>query len=140
MTRGAVAAGAGEEVRDLASAAVLGLVRSAQSENPGRIVLVDLDEDAASLRALAAAVESGEPQLALRAGAAFAPRLARVATAVEAAPLELDPQGTVLVTGATGTLGGLFARHLVTEYGARRLLLVSRRGEAAEARRSWPPS
>ncbi|MER6076371.1 beta-ketoacyl reductase, partial [Streptomyces sp. NPDC001817] len=37
----------------------------------------------------------------------------------------------VLVTGATGTLGGLFARHLVSEYGVRRLLLTSRRGEQA---------
>ncbi|WP_190127228.1 beta-ketoacyl reductase, partial [Streptomyces inusitatus] len=42
------------------------------------------------------------------------------------------PAGTVLVTGASGTLGGLFARHLVVERGVRRLLLVSRRGGAAE--------
>uniref|UniRef100_UPI000560DAAC beta-ketoacyl reductase n=1 Tax=Streptomyces hygroscopicus TaxID=1912 RepID=UPI000560DAAC len=40
--------------------------------------------------------------------------------------------GTVLVTGATGVLGGLVARHLVVEHGVRRLLLVSRRGAAAE--------
>ncbi|MEU2064903.1 SDR family NAD(P)-dependent oxidoreductase [Streptomyces sp. NPDC013455] len=46
-------------------------------------------------------------------------------------PAALDPAGTVLVTGATGALGGLVARHLVTEHGARRLLLVSRRGPAA---------
>ncbi|WP_042374973.1 type I polyketide synthase, partial [Streptacidiphilus neutrinimicus] len=130
VTRGAVAAGDGEDVRDLASAAVWGLVRSAQSENPGRIVLVDLDEDAASPAVLAAAVDSGEPQLALRAGAAFAPRLARVPAGEGDAP-ELDPEGTVLLTGATGALGGLFARHLVTAYGARRLLLVSRRGAEA---------
>ncbi|WP_344641639.1 polyketide synthase dehydratase domain-containing protein, partial [Kitasatospora cystarginea] len=125
VTRGAVATGGEETVSDLASAAVWGLLRSAQSENPGRIVLVDLDEDPASLGLLSGAVESGEPQLALRAGAAFAPRLARVPAVAEAEPLVLDPEGTVLVTGATGTLGALFARHLVTEYGARRLLLVS---------------
>ncbi|MFF1506448.1 SDR family NAD(P)-dependent oxidoreductase [Streptomyces sp. NPDC058326] len=46
-------------------------------------------------------------------------------------PPSLDPDGTVLVTGATGALGGLVARHLVTEHGARRLLLVSRRGPDA---------
>ncbi|MFK0229425.1 SDR family NAD(P)-dependent oxidoreductase [Streptomyces sp. NPDC090303] len=46
-------------------------------------------------------------------------------------PAALDPDGTVLVTGATGALGGLVARHLVTEHGARRLLLVSRRGPDA---------
>ncbi|WP_042429513.1 type I polyketide synthase, partial [Streptacidiphilus anmyonensis] len=131
VTRGAVAAGDGEDVRDLASAAVWGLVRSAQAENPGRIVLVDLDQDAASQTALAAAVDSGEPQLALRAGAALAPRLARVPLAAEESLPAVDPEGTVLVTGATGSLGGLVARHLVTAYGARRLLLVSRRGADA---------
>ncbi|MEK9524688.1 SDR family NAD(P)-dependent oxidoreductase [Streptomyces venezuelae] len=46
-------------------------------------------------------------------------------------PPALDPDGTVLVTGATGALGGLVARHLVAEHGARRLLLVSRRGAEA---------
>ncbi|MFC9394678.1 type I polyketide synthase [Streptomyces sp. NPDC057027] len=46
-------------------------------------------------------------------------------------PAALDPEGTVLITGATGALGGLVARHLVTEHGARRLLLVSRRGAEA---------
>ncbi|WP_443054932.1 SDR family NAD(P)-dependent oxidoreductase [Streptomyces sp. NBC_00691] len=50
-------------------------------------------------------------------------------------PPALDPDGTVLVTGATGALGGLVSRHLVTEHGARRLLLVSRRGpDAPDAR------
>ncbi|MYU20161.1 SDR family NAD(P)-dependent oxidoreductase, partial [Streptomyces sp. SID8361] len=38
---------------------------------------------------------------------------------------------TVLVTGASGTLGALFARHLVAERGVRQLLLVSRRGDQA---------
>ncbi|MFI5582090.1 SDR family NAD(P)-dependent oxidoreductase [Streptomyces sp. NPDC051822] len=46
-------------------------------------------------------------------------------------PTAIDPDGTVLVTGATGALGGLVARHLVTGHGARRLLLVSRRGADA---------
>uniref|UniRef100_UPI0011B0BD41 type I polyketide synthase n=1 Tax=Amycolatopsis sp. CA-128772 TaxID=2073159 RepID=UPI0011B0BD41 len=46
-------------------------------------------------------------------------------------PRKPDPDGTVLVTGGTGTLGGLLARHLVTTHGVRNLLLVSRRGLAA---------
>ena len=40
--------------------------------------------------------------------------------------------GTVLVTGGTGGLGGLVAEHLVSEHGVRRLLLASRRGLGAE--------
>ncbi|MGK5533901.1 SDR family NAD(P)-dependent oxidoreductase, partial [Streptomyces sp. URMC 129] len=47
-------------------------------------------------------------------------------------PFAADPDGTVLITGGTGVLGALVARHLVTEHGARRLLLVSRRGPDAE--------
>ncbi|MGW0917270.1 SDR family NAD(P)-dependent oxidoreductase, partial [Streptomyces sp. NPDC002784] len=43
-------------------------------------------------------------------------------------PVPVDPDGTVLVTGGTGTLGALLARHLVTAYGVRNLLLTSRRG------------
>ncbi|MFD9129518.1 SDR family NAD(P)-dependent oxidoreductase, partial [Kitasatospora sp. NPDC059571] len=114
---------------DLAAAAVLGLLRSAQSENPGRIVLVDQDGDA-EVGLLQRVLACGEPQVALRGGVALVPRLARAAAGEGSAPV-LEPEGTVLVTGATGTLGALFSRHLVTDYGARRLLLVSRRGEAA---------
>ncbi|MBB5940352.1 NADPH:quinone reductase-like Zn-dependent oxidoreductase/acyl carrier protein [Streptomyces zagrosensis] len=47
-------------------------------------------------------------------------------------PAPLDPEGTVLVTGGTGGLGALFTRHLVTRHGMRNLLLVSRRGPAAD--------
>ncbi len=50
-------------------------------------------------------------------------------------PAPLGCDGTVLVTGGTGVLGGLVARHLAAEHGVRHLLLVSRRGEAAEGAR-----
>ena len=70
-THGAVAV-AGEDVTDLAGAAVWGMVRSAQSENPGRILLVDAD---APLD-LPALTGSGEPQLVIRTGNAYAARLA----------------------------------------------------------------
>ncbi|MFI0817943.1 type I polyketide synthase [Streptomyces sp. NPDC021098] len=130
VTRGAVAVAADEPVADPAGAAVWGLLRSAQSENPGRFVLVDMDGLDESARALPAAVASGEPQLALRAGVVSTPRLSRVAVAADDAR-GLDPEGTVLVTGASGSLGGLVARHLVAERGVRRLLLVSRRGDQA---------
>ncbi|MEU5249906.1 type I polyketide synthase, partial [Streptomyces asoensis] len=46
-------------------------------------------------------------------------------------PRPPDPDGTVLVTGGTGTLGGILARHLVTAHGARHLLLAGRRGPQA---------
>ncbi|MFF7251561.1 type I polyketide synthase [Embleya sp. NPDC008237] len=127
LTHGAVAL-EGETVTDLAGAAVWGLVRSAQSEEPGRIVLLDGDR-----ADVAPALDSGEPQVVIRAGVVHAARLARVAMAEQAAttaPFHSD--GEVLITGGTGTLGALFARHLVTRYGVRRLVLTSRRGPAAE--------
>nr|WP_051767657.1 type I polyketide synthase [Amycolatopsis vancoresmycina] len=118
-TTGAVSAD-GEDVTDLAAAAVTGLVRSAQTENPGRFVLLDAGEVPAEL-------PLGEPQLALRSGTWRAPRLAR-ASIVDNTPDWGD--GAVLITGASGLLGGLVARHLVTGHGVRRLLLLSRREPA----------
>ena len=47
-------------------------------------------------------------------------------------PRAIDPERTVLITGATGGLGALIARHLVEHHGARHLLLVSRSGPEAE--------
>ncbi|MGK3205768.1 SDR family NAD(P)-dependent oxidoreductase [Amycolatopsis sp. MEPSY49] len=128
VTRGAVATEA-EENPDPVGAAVAGLVRSAQAEHPGRITLVDLGAGTPAGRTLAAVAASDEPQVALRAGAVLVPRLAKAADAV-AAPV-WDPEGTVLVTGATGALGSAVARHLVAEHGVRHLLLVSRRGADA---------
>jgi acyl transferase domain-containing protein/acyl carrier protein len=126
VTKGAVATGAQEGVSDLVHAAVWGLIRSAESENPGRFLLVDLDDS--SYHALPGALAGPEAQLALRDGTASVQRLRLVDAARPADRPRLDPGGTVLVTGANGALGGLVSRHLVAEYGVRRLLLVSRSG------------
>ncbi|MFJ3799763.1 type I polyketide synthase [Streptomyces sp. NPDC090088] len=130
VTHGAVATGPGDPAPDPVAAAVWGLLRSAQTENPDRIVLADLDGTPESEAALASAVAGGEPQIALRGGAVHVPRLA-VAPGAVAPAADWNPDGTVLVTGGTGTLGALIARHLVTERGVRHLLLTSRRGEDA---------
>ncbi|WP_209469179.1 type I polyketide synthase, partial [Streptomyces iranensis] len=120
------------EVTDPICAAVWGLVRSAQSEAPDRLVLVAMDEDDASGALLPTALATGEPQIAITAGVASVPRLVRATPNEEKPPRGLDPTGTVLITGGTGALGRVFARHLAAEYGVRNLLLVSRRGGAAE--------
>ncbi|MBB5937003.1 type I polyketide synthase [Streptomyces zagrosensis] len=212
-TAGAVATRPGEDVTALGAAPVWGLVRSVQSEHPGRITLVDL-EPASGDELLPAAVASGEPQLAVRDGQLFVPRVVRSDTWTGAAlppappsrgiamsagtatrsrggdgngggdggsggnggdlpggempangmgsvvgasatcgsvaggtgpvggsPLgrsasaALDPEGTVLITGGTGGLGSLVARHLVTAHGVRHLMLASRRGHDAPGAR-----
>ena len=71
-TRGAVAV-AGEDVTDLAGAAVWGLVRSAQTEHPGRIVLVDSDVPLDDTT-IAAALAAGEPQVLRREGQVYTAR------------------------------------------------------------------
>ncbi len=131
VTRGAVAA-TRDEQPDPASASVWGLVRSAQSEHPDRFVLVNIDGGDAAWSALPALLATGEPQLALRERTARAPRLSRLPAQEETTVLTLDPEGTVLITGGTGGLGTQLARHLVTERGARHLLLASRRGAQSE--------
>ncbi|MFH7600062.1 type I polyketide synthase, partial [Streptomyces racemochromogenes] len=132
-TRGAVPAGDGA-VDDPAGAAVWGLVRVAQVENPDRIVLIDTDpaSEAGAEPVLGAVLAAGEPQVAVRAGVLSAPRLTRTAAQVPDVPAVFAPGGTVLITGGTGSLGALVARHLVARHGVRHLLLASRRGPAAE--------
>ncbi|MFC7388444.1 acyltransferase domain-containing protein, partial [Sphaerisporangium rhizosphaerae] len=149
VTRGAVAVADGE-VPDPAQAAVWGLVRAAQAEEPGRITLIDLDPDDVSLEdaqvaaasddasdaqaakrakaaEAAAVLRSGEPQVALRGDRLLTPRLERARLGEE--PVAAWPvDGTTLITGGTGGLGALMARHLVAVHGVRHLLLVSRRG------------
>ncbi|MHC3412658.1 SDR family NAD(P)-dependent oxidoreductase, partial [Streptomyces sp. DT17] len=205
LTRGAVAARDGDRVPDLPGSAVWGLLRSAQSEHPGRFLLIDEDTDGdigedadentdqeidpdteqdteqvteqvteqnprrgadpapasdttptldttptpeaaptsevasapgtadTALASVAALAAVGEPQLALRGGLPYAPRLTRVArtddTTVPRAPF--DQAGTVLITGGTGMLGSRVARHLAAEHGVRHLLLASRSGPDA---------
>ncbi|MFF1465877.1 SDR family NAD(P)-dependent oxidoreductase, partial [Streptomyces sp. NPDC058330] len=155
ITRGGVAAAHGEGVVDPAAASALGLLRSAQSENPGRLVLVDLaataEEPAATaaaehlsaaataerqqIAALPTVIATGEPDLALRGGSVLGRRLARPS----GAPASVEhPEGpstgsprSLLVTGGTGTLGGLVARHLVATGRADGVVLTSRSGPGA---------
>ncbi|WP_232329676.1 type I polyketide synthase, partial [Nocardia violaceofusca] len=133
VTRNAVAVNDSETV-NLAQAPVWGLVRAAQAEHPDRFHLLDLDDPDGShetrapmaVASLSAAV-TGEPEVAVRGAVVSVPRLTRhpAGDAVRLQP------GTVLVTGGTGGLGALLARHLVVNHGVTHLLLVSRRGLAA---------
>ncbi|MEU6312066.1 type I polyketide synthase, partial [Streptomyces sp. NPDC047014] len=118
------------EAPDLAQAAAWGLLGSAVTEHPGRIVLVDLDDSPRSGEALRRAVASDEPRIALRDGVATVPRLVRAGVA-DAPAQGIDRDGTALITGGTGTLGALLAHHLVTHHGVTRLLLTSRQGPHA---------
>ncbi|WSM09416.1 SDR family NAD(P)-dependent oxidoreductase [Streptomyces sp. NBC_01716] len=122
---------------DLAHTSAWGLVRAAHSEDPERFALLDTDSD--DTETIARAVASGEGDLRIQDQEILVPRLARVPAAPDgdiAADTDKPADGaspwarpgTVLITGGTGGLGALVARHLVTEHGVRDLLLTSRRG------------
>nr|WP_209310855.1 type I polyketide synthase [Streptomyces spiramenti] len=137
VTRGAIAATAGDTVPALAHAPLWGMLRAAQLEQPGRFGLLDLGEQpgtdgptALPVPDLLRAAGSDEPAVAVREGRVLVARMAVADDTTDTAPA-FAPEGTVLVTGGTGALGALIARHLVTEHGVRHLLLTSRRGADA---------
>ncbi|MFK3985706.1 type I polyketide synthase [Micromonospora sp. NPDC050397] len=125
-TDGAVAADPGDTVPGLAAAALWGLVRSAQSEHPGRLTIVD----APATDRIPDVLRAGHPQAAVRGERILLPRIAR--HPVPERDLPDLTAGTVVLTGATGTLGRLVARHLVAAHGVRDLLLLSRSGGGAD--------
>ncbi|MEU1708807.1 SDR family NAD(P)-dependent oxidoreductase [Streptomyces sp. NPDC005706] len=138
VTRGAVAAADGDRVPAYAQSVLWGLVRSARAEHPHLgLTLLDLDDDGLdpgpALRA--AAGLPGEPELAWRETELLAPRLVRARPGRTGRGVEPDPgragvpptDGTVLVTGGLGAVGGHIAR-LLAERGVPRLLLTARGG------------
>ncbi|MFF9691156.1 SDR family NAD(P)-dependent oxidoreductase [Streptomyces sp. NPDC014623] len=140
VTQGAVMTDGQSGGSDPAQAAVWGMLRTAQTEYPGRLLLVDVDGDPASVDGLAALLTDGEPQIAVRAGKAHAPRLVTAAagtSAQEAAGALPAGSGTawatasLLVTGAGGVVGSALARHAVRTHGVGHVVLLSRRGERA---------
>ncbi len=127
VTDGAMAAADGE-APNLDQAALVGMINSAQSEHPGRFGVIDLDTAETSRASLYKALTSDEPRLAIRDGSLYAPRFVRLKPTEQESPELFDPDGTILITGGTGGLGALVARHLITDRGASSLLLVSRSG------------
>jgi acyl transferase domain-containing protein/acyl-CoA synthetase (AMP-forming)/AMP-acid ligase II/thioesterase domain-containing protein len=110
------------------SAAVTGLARVAVAEYPGQVSVVHLDEGPGSPDMLPAAIRAAanHSEIQVVNGEMGTPRLTRVTANNNAAGPKLS-QGTVLITGGTGALGRLLARHLVEAYGVKHLLLISRR-------------
>jgi acyl transferase domain-containing protein/acyl carrier protein len=135
ITRGAVAAVAGEPV-DPATAALWGLVASAQAEYPGRFSLLDVEAGAGPGRGFAAApaLSATEPKQAIRDGRTVVPRLAPLAPAGDGEPAAIDPDRTVLVCDGEERLGAAIAAHLVESLGVRHVLLVEA-GDAGDRER-----
>ena len=133
VTRGAVSVDDDAQVTDLAQAAVWGLGRVAALELPqqwgGLIDLPENLDERAARRLAGALVDAGdEDQIAIRTSGVFGRRLV---PAPDADPSDVpDPDGTVLITGGTGALGGHVARDLAAR-GVPRLVLLSRRGADA---------
>ncbi|MEU4898953.1 SDR family NAD(P)-dependent oxidoreductase, partial [Streptomyces sp. NPDC044780] len=113
---------------DPAQEALGGLVRTAETEHPGRVALIEADEITPA--AIAAGLAAGdEPHVRVADGTARAARLRRVAAATGTSPLT---GGTVLVTGGTGGLGRLLVDHLLTVHEAAEVVVVSRNGRPGD--------
>uniref|UniRef100_UPI0018927533 SDR family NAD(P)-dependent oxidoreductase n=1 Tax=Catenulispora rubra TaxID=280293 RepID=UPI0018927533 len=106
VTRFAAAVEQDAEPLDAAGSAVCGLLRSAQAEHPGRIVLVDTDQSPASQALVAAACALDEPHVALRDGVCFVRRLVRAGSAATLVP-PAQASAWRLAAGAERTLAGL---------------------------------
>ena len=133
LGRGLVDVTGGESVNP-ASAAVLGLLRSAELEVPGlRCQLVDVGDRPAE-SALSDALAGEDPLIAVRGAVRWSPWLAEsVSTPVAPAVRE---RGIYLVTGGLGGIGLVLARALA-ESGARpNLVLVGRTEVASRADRA----
>ncbi|UKD51462.1 SDR family NAD(P)-dependent oxidoreductase [Amycolatopsis sp. FU40] len=128
VASGAIATRPDEGAPDLTHSALWGVIRTAQLEYPDRFMVVDLDNGPLPIGSVLGAMYADEPGVAVRDGAVLVHRLAKY---VPSGTVAFDPDGTVLVTGGTGVLGQLIARHLVAEHGVRNLLITSRRGPAA---------
>ncbi|XXY16953.1 SDR family NAD(P)-dependent oxidoreductase [Sorangium sp. So ce216] len=143
ITQGAVAASPRDAVSGVGQAPLWGLGAVLEQEHPElSSALIDIDDrgrdDATEqiLRALRGDVR--ESRIALRDGQRIVPRLASYSPASRGG--EGDPgarpgvtaEGTYLITGGLGGLGLVFARWLV-DRGARRLVLIGRRGASPAA-------
>ncbi|MDL5205944.1 type I polyketide synthase [Streptomyces sp. ALI-76-A] len=135
ITQGAVAVGGQDRITRVSHSAVWGLGRVAALELPdlwgGLIDLPTRTDQRVWTRLVSALTRAkpGEDQIAVRSHGMFGRRLKPAASAPSSAPWT-PGDGTVLITGGTGALGAQVARWAV-QRGARRLLLVSRRGEQA---------
>ncbi|WOR03154.1 type I polyketide synthase [Mycobacterium marinum] len=142
LTRHAITTSPDDLAPDPAQAATAALIHTTQNEHPNRITLIDIDNTPTTAQTLTNVLATltnptsapTEPQLALRHGTPHTPRLTPTTaetTTTTSPPVEFDPAGTVLITGGTGMLGAVFAEHMIAQYGARHLLLVSRSGPDA---------
>ncbi|WP_394827510.1 type I polyketide synthase [Pendulispora albinea] len=136
VTQGAVSISDADALQSPTQAMVWGLGRIVGLEQPTRwgglidLPAGDANLDPASASALARVLASehgdeAEREIALRGENAWVRRLVRAETPAPEKPWQ--PQGTVLITGGTGALGAQSARWLA-RHGAKRLVLVSRRG------------
>ena len=137
LTQGAVSVSTSDPLRRPSEAAVWGLGRVVGLEEPeiwgGLIDLPEVVTDQC-LSYLCAQLSgrSAEDQIAIRHDGFYLRRLIQDArSAPTLSSSEWKPQGTVLITGGMGAIGGLVAKWLVTQFKSVHLLLLSRRGMEA---------
>jgi 3-oxoacyl-(acyl-carrier-protein) synthase/NAD(P)-dependent dehydrogenase (short-subunit alcohol dehydrogenase family)/acyl carrier protein len=132
-TRGAVSVDGVEPVTAPMHALLWGLAPVVSDEHPERWGgVIDLPEhvDDAVTRRLACVLSGpkGEHEVAVRTGGVYVRRLVHAPLGGRTPARRWQPQGTVLITGGMGAIGGHIARWLAAR-GAEHLLLLGRRGD-----------
>ncbi|WSG48015.1 acyltransferase domain-containing protein [Dactylosporangium sp. NBC_01737] len=117
-TTNAVATNPTEPI-NLTTAPIWGFIRTTQTEHPGRITLLD------TTTTLPTNLTHLHPQTTIRNTTTYTPHLTPIPSS-EPADNPIDPNGTILITGATGTLAQLTAQHLITHHHAKHLHLTTR--------------
>jgi NAD(P)-dependent dehydrogenase (short-subunit alcohol dehydrogenase family) len=134
VTSGAVGSGPDDLVTNPEQGALAGLLRVADLERAHPLYHVDIPgtlspRDGARLAGVIASPGS-ETQFSLRPAGVMVPRLSRIPRESGGPSRDWKPTGTALITGGSGALAAHAARWLVGN-GARRLVLLSRRGPDA---------
>ena len=142
VTRGAYAVSAGDAVSAAASA-LIGFARVLTQEHPElRATVLDLEPGCKDTPALVeefiAELQpgAGEPEVAVRNGQRFVPRLTRSGTGQNnssSSCVAVHADATYLISGGLGALGLHVARWLVKQ-GAKNLVLMGRNAPSAEAK------
>ncbi|MBO0656342.1 SDR family NAD(P)-dependent oxidoreductase [Streptomyces triculaminicus] len=135
VTTGAVSVADTDPLAGPLQAQTWGLGRVAALEHPrhwGGLIDLPATPDATATAALAGVLarSDAEDQIAVRPSGLFARRLVRASVEGTEPVRTWRPEGTTLITGGTGAIGGHVARWLASN-GAAHLVLVSRRGELA---------
>ncbi len=133
ITQQAVSVGVSDKVEDLSNTPIWGFIRSVRNEYIDRqFQLIDIDSQT-NENQLINSFSLSESEIAIRSGAILIPQLQNYKTSQQKTALAefINLAGTTLITGGLGEIGSVVAKHLVTNYKVKNLVLTSRKASSS---------